>query len=55
MAEIILDHMSKRYGKGLGPFAVKDLSLRIRDKEFMVFLGPSGCGKTSILRMIAGL
>jgi multiple sugar transport system ATP-binding protein len=55
MAEIILDHVSKRYGKGDGPFAVKDLSLRIRDKEFMVFLGPSGCGKTSILRMIAGL
>jgi multiple sugar transport system ATP-binding protein len=55
MAEIILDHVSKRYGKGHGPFAVKDLSLRIRDKEFMIFLGPSGCGKTSILRMIAGL
>jgi multiple sugar transport system ATP-binding protein len=55
MAEIILDHLSKRYGKGPGPFAVKDISLRIRDKEFMVFLGPSGCGKTSILRMIAGL
>jgi multiple sugar transport system ATP-binding protein len=53
--EIILDRVSKRYGKGHGPFAVKDLSLRIRDKEFMVFLGPSGCGKTSTLRMIAGL
>src|SRR5512136_1557326 len=55
MAEIILDHVSKRYGKEHGPFAVKDLSLHIRDKEFMVFLGPSGCGKTSTLRMIAGL
>jgi multiple sugar transport system ATP-binding protein len=55
MAEIILDHVSKRYGRGCGPFAVKDLSLRIRDKEFMILLGPSGCGKTSILRMIAGL
>jgi multiple sugar transport system ATP-binding protein len=55
MAEIILDNVSKRYGKGNGPFAVKDLSLRIRDKEFMVFLGPSGCGKTTTLRMIAGL
>jgi multiple sugar transport system ATP-binding protein len=55
MAEIILSHVSKRYGKEHGPFAVKDLSLRIRDREFMVFLGPSGCGKTSTLRMIAGL
>ena len=55
MAEIILSHVSKRYGRGHGPFAVKDLSLGIRDMEFMVFLGPSGCGKTSTLRMIAGL
>jgi multiple sugar transport system ATP-binding protein len=55
MAEIILDHVSKRYSRGRGPLAVKDLSLCIRDKEFMVFLGPSGCGKTSVLRMIAGL
>ena len=55
MAEIILSHVSKRYGKAHGPFAVKDLSLSIRDQEFMVLLGPSGCGKTSTLRMIAGL
>jgi multiple sugar transport system ATP-binding protein len=55
MAEIILDHVSKRYGKGHALLAVKDVCLRIRDKEFMVLLGPSGCGKTSILRMIAGL
>jgi ABC-type sugar transport system ATPase subunit len=55
MAEIILSHVSKRYAKGHGVFAVKDLSLRIRNKEFMVFLGPSGCGKTTTLRMIAGL
>ncbi len=55
MAEIILDQLSKRYGKKHGHFAVKDLSLSIRDKEFMVFLGPSGCGKTTTLRMIAGL
>jgi multiple sugar transport system ATP-binding protein len=55
MAEILLDHISKRYGKRNDPLAVKDVSLRIRDREFMVFLGPSGCGKTSTLRMIAGL
>ncbi len=55
MAEIILSHISKRYGKAHGSFAVNDLSLRIRDKEFIVLLGPSGCGKTSTLRMIAGL
>ena len=31
-----------------------DLSLYIRDKEFVTFLGPSGCGKTTTLRVIAG-
>ncbi len=31
-----------------------DLSLNIKDKEFITFLGPSGCGKTTTLRLIAG-
>lgn len=35
--------------------AVKDFSMEIEDKEFVVLLGPSGCGKSTILRMIAGL
>lgn len=34
---------------------VDDLSLDIRDGEFVVLLGPSGCGKTTTLRMLAGL
>ena len=35
--------------------AVKDFSMEIEDKEFVVLLGPSGCGKSTTLRMIAGL
>lgn len=34
---------------------LKDISLDIRDGEFITLLGPSGCGKTTILRCIAGL
>lgn len=34
--------------------AVKDLTLNIKQGEFLTLLGPSGCGKTTTLRMIAG-
>src|SRR5205085_2501153 len=54
MAEILIDRITKTYPGGKTP-AVDDVSLSIRDREFMVLLGPSGCGKTTLLRMIAGL
>ncbi len=53
MAEIILDHISKRYPDGA--LAVHDVSLDIRDGEFVILVGPSGCGKSTTLNMIAGL
>lgn len=34
--------------------AVDDVSIAIRENEFLTLLGPSGCGKTTLLRMIAG-
>jgi multiple sugar transport system ATP-binding protein len=52
MARVVLDHVTKKYGDVV---AVNDLSLEIRDREFLVLLGPSGCGKSTALRMIAGL
>ena len=33
---------------------LEDLSMYIRDKEFITLLGPSGCGKTTTLRIIGG-
>ena len=51
MAGISIDGVSKRYD---GVVAVRDLSLEIRDREFLTLLGPSGCGKTTLLRLIAG-
>ena len=53
MADVILEHVNKRYGTK--HHAVKDFNLHIADREFMVFVGPSGCGKSTTLRMIAGL
>jgi multiple sugar transport system ATP-binding protein len=49
---IRLEELTKEFN---GTVAVQDLSLEIREREFLCFLGPSGCGKTTTLRMIAGL
>ena len=35
--------------------ALADLSLAIRENEFISIIGPSGCGKTTLLKMIDGL
>ncbi len=53
MASVSLKNICKVYPNGFE--AVKDFSLDINDKEFIIFVGPSGCGKSTTLRMIAGL
>jgi multiple sugar transport system ATP-binding protein len=53
MAGIVMEDVSKVYADGTT--AVSDLSLDIKDEEFIVLVGPSGCGKTTALRMVAGL
>jgi len=53
VAEIILDHLTKRFPDGA--LAVDDFNLTIADGEFVILVGPSGCGKSTTLNMIAGL
>ncbi|MHB8575363.1 MAG: ABC transporter ATP-binding protein [Dehalococcoidia bacterium] len=53
MARVYLEHLVKRFDGGV--VAVNDLSIEIRDEEFLVLVGPSGCGKSTALRMVAGL
>jgi multiple sugar transport system ATP-binding protein len=53
VAEIILDHITKRFPDGA--LAVDDFNLDIADGEFVILVGPSGCGKSTTLNMIAGL
>ena len=52
MAEVAIERVTKRFGQIT---AVGDLSLTVRDGEFVVLLGPTGAGKTTTLRLVAGL
>src|ERR671910_713484 len=49
MAEIKLENVTKRFPDGYE--AVRDMSLDIKDGEFMILVGPSGCGKSTALRL----
>jgi multiple sugar transport system ATP-binding protein len=52
MVDVVLENLTRRWGSFVG---VREMSLSINDREFLVLLGPSGCGKTTTMRMIAGL
>ena len=48
---IELKGINKSYGDNL---VLDNLSLNIKENEFLTLLGPSGCGKTTTLKIIAG-
>ncbi len=46
----------KTYASARGPVtALAEVTLAVREGEFLSLLGPSGCGKSTLLRCIAGL
>ena len=53
MSTLSFKDINKIYDNGVQ--AVFDFNLKVKDKEFIVFVGPSGCGKSTTLRMVAGL
>lgn len=52
MSTVTLKNIRKTY---TDTEVIKGIDLKIKDREFVVFVGPSGCGKSTLLRMIAGL
>ncbi len=51
-----IKNISKRYVTGeLVQTALDDVTLNLRDNEFVAILGPSGSGKTTLLNIIGGL
>lgn len=56
MVFLQLNSISQTYfSKRSATTALEDISLSVREGEFISFLGPSGCGKTTVLSIIAGL
>ena len=57
MKSLTIRNLSKTYFDpyaGTHVTAVHDVSLEVKESEFVSIVGPSGCGKTTILNMIAG-
>ena len=57
MGDLVIKNLNQSFPRDDGSRLVvlENLSLDVKDKEFVCILGSSGCGKTTLLRMIAGL
>lgn len=54
--KIVIDRVNKRYAtRHHNIEALSDVSLRVRQNEFVALVGASGCGKSTLLRIVGGL
>ena len=51
MTELLITNLSKHFGTAK---ALDDITIQVKENEFIAILGPSGCGKTTLLRSVAG-
>src|SRR6202021_2406015 len=55
-AQIVIEGVNHTYrpARGRTVLALSDVSLEVREREFIALLGPSGCGKSTLLYLIGG-
>ena len=54
MSFVKFENVDLAYAPG-GALAIQDVSLEVKEGEFVAVVGPSGCGKSTLMKLISGL